>query len=144
VPVVVICAIITALSFIILPTWPQEWLATLGPYTGGPAVLALPLGPLILLALVRWRHAESRLVAWAAIVPLRPVYDHLILFAVPTTPRQLAMLVGLSWVYCLFFYLKLSRDQMMGVIVLLFLPLTILQVFLWWRERHAAVAEPST
>jgi hypothetical protein len=141
--VIAICAAITGLAFLILPTWPQEWLSTLGPYTGGPALLVLPLGPLVLLALLRWRHAEARLLFWAALVPLRPIYDQLILFAVPTTARQLGLLVGLSWVYCLFFFLKLSRDQMMGVVILFFLPLTVIQILQWRQERRAAAAAAS-
>jgi len=60
---------ITTVSIAFFPTWPSEWLASLGreQHMGAP-VMRIG-GILILLGLLRWRRPEARLIVALACVP---------------------------------------------------------------------------
>ena len=63
------CAILLGLSFLVLPGWLPVWRATL---TTAPHVVApimRPGGLLVLLALLKWKRAEARLLVALACVP---------------------------------------------------------------------------
>jgi hypothetical protein len=92
----VVVAGVGLLSLIVRPLWPWEWLANVGGYSGGPALLQ-PWGPLLLLALLRWRDERARYLLLCAVVPLRGLYDLLILFALPTSQRGMLLLCTASW-----------------------------------------------
>lgn len=82
------------LSLIAMPTWPREWIAQLpnSPYHFSP--LRAPGGFLLLLALLRWRRPEARLVMAMAIVPQSPfVYEALPLFLVARNRFEVYALV---------------------------------------------------
>jgi len=84
----------TLLSLVVMPTWPREWLAQLpnSPYHFSP--LRAPGGFLLLLALLRWRRPEARLVAALAVVPQSPfVYETLPLFLVARSRFEVYALV---------------------------------------------------
>lgn len=92
-------------SLLVQPGWPLQWLEALGaaPRYRGPA-LTLP-GAFTLLAALRWRQREGRLVLGMAIVPqLALFYDQLPLWLVPSTWRRSALLTGLSWVAWFLWY----------------------------------------
>lgn len=81
---------VAALSLAALPAWPLEWWHAARALTHLRApVTVLPVGPLALLALLRWRRPEARLVALLACVPqtLAP-YDLVPLFLVPRTRAE--------------------------------------------------------
>jgi hypothetical protein len=85
-------------SLAILPSWPSSWLAA----TAGVTHIRPPLlywgGPLILLALLRWRRPEARLLAALSCVPHTPeLYESLYLFLVPSSLRQGALLAALNY-----------------------------------------------
>jgi hypothetical protein len=84
------------LSLFVMPTWPREWLAQLpsSPYHFSP--LRTPVGFLTLLALLRWRRPEARLLAVMGVVPQSPfVYEALPLFLIPRTRMQnYALVIG--------------------------------------------------
>lgn len=92
------CAAFVLLSLAVLPTWPFDWLAQTGDYVGRPMLRMLPVGPLLLLALLRWRSWPAQLLLLLAIVPIRTYYDALPLFLIPRSAGEMAILVGLSWV----------------------------------------------
>jgi len=82
------------LSLVAMPGWPREWLAQLpnSPYHFSP--LRTPVGFLTLLALLRWRRPEARLLAVLGVVPQSPfVYEALPLFLIPRTRFQTYALV---------------------------------------------------
>jgi hypothetical protein len=90
-----------ALGLLIVPDWPQQWLRALGgPITGGTPIhyspIASPGGFVVLLALLRWRRPEARLLLALAVVPQSPfVYETLPLFAVARTRFETyAMVIG--------------------------------------------------
>ncbi len=86
-------------SLALRPTWPVEWLDTLsaGQHIGAP--IAHLGGPIVLLALLRWRRPEARLLVALACVPhTMLLYEVLPLFLVPSSWRQAGALAGLTWV----------------------------------------------
>jgi hypothetical protein len=87
------------LSLLLLPSWPWDWRATLGTLAGHPpAILILPLGPLLLLALLRARAPEGRLLLALSIFPqLLFFYDQLILWLIPASFMAGAIYAALSW-----------------------------------------------
>lgn len=80
-------------SFVILPGWFGRWMELVRSAPHFKAPVTRPLGFLVLLALVRWRRPEARLLAALAIVPQTPTfYDHVFVFAVPRTFRESLLL----------------------------------------------------
>lgn len=80
------------------PDWPFVWLGLLGGYKGAvPPLLSLPLGPLLLLALLRWRDRRAWFFLLLAIMPQRVVYDQLALLLLARTRRDQVLQVGCSW-----------------------------------------------
>ncbi len=76
-----------AISFEVYPTWLFDWLEyiDLNNYTGYPLLIVLPLGPLLFLALICYRHKHSRFVVLMAALPQRMVYDQRGVLLVPRT-----------------------------------------------------------
>jgi len=80
------------------PSWPKEWLHTLAWSAHRPPVLR-PGGAILLLALLRWRTPEGRLVAALACVPQTVgFYETVPLFLVARTRYQGYLLAALSYV----------------------------------------------
>lgn len=76
-------ALVTAISLISMPSWPAEWLRALKGSTYHYAPVLGLGGPLILLALLRWRRPEARLLIAMALIPSSPLlYETLPLFVV--------------------------------------------------------------
>jgi hypothetical protein len=93
--------VLVAISFVVLPTWLTEWLGHTG--TANWYVPALLVwqggGPLLVLAVLRWRRPEARLLLGLALIPHNFIwYDQLLLFLVPEKPRELWTLCVLSWI----------------------------------------------
>jgi hypothetical protein len=94
-------AALLALSFVVRPTWLGEWVAQTDgiTYYAPAAAIWRGGGPLLLLALLRWRRPEARLLCAMACVPHNFIwYDQLLLFLVPRTAREVWLLSALSWV----------------------------------------------
>jgi hypothetical protein len=92
-------AVLTAISFAIDPAWVGKWLSRLGetPHIRPP--ILLPGGFVLLLALLRWRRWEARLLLALACIPHTTlVYEALPLLLVATGLRQVAAMVSLSFV----------------------------------------------
>jgi SAM-dependent methyltransferase len=98
-------AFLILLSFALQPGWVPEWrhalsAASVGagkafPYT---APISYPGGFLALLALLRWRRPEARLLAVLAMVPQTTLpYEGLLLFLIPRGWKQGLALTALSW-----------------------------------------------
>jgi hypothetical protein len=94
-------AALTAVALAVQPTWPSEWLraVSVDHVSSHPSPVTRPFGWLPLLALLRWRKPEARLVAAMALVPQNLcLYDQLPLwFAAPSGAAGLA-LSAVSWV----------------------------------------------
>jgi hypothetical protein len=82
------------LTLLLMPDWPSKWLAGLAssPYHFSP--LRAPGGFLTVLALLRWRRPEARLLAVMGAVPQSPfVYEALPLFLIPRSRFETYALV---------------------------------------------------
>jgi hypothetical protein len=87
-----IMAALLALSVILMPSWPQPYLAGVRESIQHVSpVASVWYGPALLLGLIRWRRAEARLLVALACIPhMLFFYDELLLLvAVPTSRREL-------------------------------------------------------
>lgn len=91
-----LCAMVLALSLILMPAWPLQWWQGLGAYARFIPLLVFP-GPLLALALVRYRHREARLLLLASLMPQRWFYDAFILWFIPKSRREITWTALLSW-----------------------------------------------
>jgi hypothetical protein len=96
-----VAAFALALSFALVPSWPVEWWATtrVAAHVRAPVTVrwhGVPIGALALLALLRWRRPEARLVAFLACAPQTFwAAETLPLFLVTRTRRE-AMVLALT------------------------------------------------
>jgi hypothetical protein len=91
-------ALLVVFSLLVRPEWPIEWIHTFGAgrHIHGP-ITSLG-GPLVLLALLRWRRPEARLLVALACVPHTTLlYETLPLFLVPASWSESLLLVVLNW-----------------------------------------------
>jgi hypothetical protein len=127
-----------AASLLVMPGWPLEWWRE----AAGSQFVRTPMwgfawyGPVLLLAALRWRTREGRLLLALSLVPQSPFcYDQLLLWLVPRTRRESLNLTWLSWLmfgaWCLFEAPgRQQRIQLASfapyLIVFLFLPCLIM------------------
>lgn len=91
--------LLVVLSLMVLPHWPVDWLHALAHTPHHRPPLLRPFGFIILLALLRWRTPEGRLLIVMAVAPqVFYFYDQLPLALVARTGRQLLLLAAASWV----------------------------------------------
>jgi hypothetical protein len=85
--------VLSVLSLLVFPTWPLYWLRAVRSVTTMHAPILLPGGVFVLLALLRWRRPEARLIVALACVPqTNSWYEALPLLLVPTSFRQTVLL----------------------------------------------------
>lgn len=102
---VIVTLLLGLLSLLWMPTWPLAMLGGVGaPGDYRPPVLGLP-GALLLLAALRWRAREARLLLILALAPQRAFYDQLLVFGVVRTRRELLALIFTSWLCYLGWFL---------------------------------------
>lgn len=86
-------------SLVIYPTWPLVWLGQISTYQGIiPPLLVLPLGPLMLLALLRYRDRKAWLLLSMSAMPQRVLYDQMALLLVASDLREILILILCSWI----------------------------------------------
>jgi hypothetical protein len=90
------CVAVGLLSLILLPRWPLMWMGQLGYYQHFFAVLVLP-GPLILLAVLRYRDRDARLLLITSVMPQRWFFDSFILWLIPQARGEILVTVCFSW-----------------------------------------------
>jgi hypothetical protein len=131
------------LSLLVLPGWPLDWLEVTRSLKGHPpAALILPFGPLLLLAGLRWRTPNGRLLLSLAVVPqLLFFYDQLLLWLIPASLAQGLALSGLSWV-AYFAWRLTGLDPQSGAIltqptqlILALVYLPALAMLLWAQKK---------
>ncbi len=96
----ILTGVLLAASLIVYPRWPIDWLASTHTqnYIGAPPIFVLPLGPLILLALLQYREKRSWILVLFGLMPQRMVYDQLGVLSVAGNRKQMIILVICSWI----------------------------------------------
>ena len=92
------CAAMLLISFAVRPDWLSSWREAIrtAPHIQS-AVTALPAGPLLALAALKWRRPDARLLLTLAVIPHTPsVYDLLVLFFACRTLRETLTLALLT------------------------------------------------
>jgi hypothetical protein len=90
------CALVVLGTLIWMPAWPLLWVRQLGNYEHFVPLLVLP-GPLLGLALWRYRERNAWLLFLASLVPQRWFFDAFILWLIPKSRRAIVWTAGLSW-----------------------------------------------
>jgi hypothetical protein len=87
---------VVILSFVLLPHWPTMWLDAVQSSGQYRAPVQRFGGFVLLLAWLRWRKPEARMLGVLALIPhTTSVYELLPLFLVPQTKRSFGVLLGL-------------------------------------------------
>jgi len=94
---VVACAAVLAVSLIIFPRWPLAWIGSVHDYVRFVPILLFP-GPLLVLALLRYRERDAQLLLLMSLMPQRWFYDPLILWLIPKTRREILGTAAFSWI----------------------------------------------
>jgi hypothetical protein len=90
--------VLLIVSFLVLPTWVGDWMASLGQPQYLPPILR-PGGFLLLLALLKWRRPEGRMLAALTVIPhVTTLYETLPLFLIPANRFQGYILLALTFV----------------------------------------------
>jgi hypothetical protein len=119
-------------SLVLDPGWPLEWwrVAAGSPYVRSPVLKFAWFAPVLLLAGLRWRRPEGRLLLMLALVPQTPfAYDQLLLWFVPRTEREALNLTWLSWAMFGAWYALSYREQTEVVVLWTFAPYVTLFLF---------------
>jgi hypothetical protein len=90
------CAVVALASLVLMPNWPWAWFRQTGRYEHFIPLLVLP-GPLLLLALLRYRDRDAQLLLLSALMPQRWFFDSFILWLIPRTRREILGTVLFSW-----------------------------------------------
>jgi hypothetical protein len=136
------CAGLVLVSLIVAPRWPLLWVHQLGNYQHFIPLLVLP-GPLLALALLRYRERDAWLLFLMACMPQRWFFDTLVLWLIPKTRREILVTALLSWGAGLWrwYHFPHSFDQV-GRWAVLWIYLPMLAVVL--LRKHIAAGEESS
>jgi hypothetical protein len=106
-------ALLAVASIAILPAWPREWLANLHHVASHPPPIATPLGVALILAAIRWRTPEGRLLLAMACVPQLMFFaDQLPVYLVARTRAQMAALALCGTIAWLAWFIQLETGDL--------------------------------
>lgn len=147
--------VLMVVSLVMLPSWPMHWLASLRTQIRVDIPLTRMGGVVVLLALLRWRRPEARLIVALACVPQTiDWYETVPLLLIPNTYRQSLVY---SAILSLGFFLppyvipkgpEALMDAQAGILMIAFayLPATIMVLrrpnegpppaWAWWIRRN--------
>jgi len=129
------CGLVLMISFMVWPGWIPEWRATFASAPHLVAPITRPGGALALLALLKWKRPEARLLAALACVPHTTVpYETIPLFLIPQTWPQawtlwaLAVLtyVAQAWTGPYFSQLAYWTSGAQWIVLLMYLPCVVM------------------
>jgi hypothetical protein len=91
------CAAVLLASLVVMPSWPLVWWRhAAAAYQPFIPLLVLP-GPLLLLALWRYRDRDAIFLFLSALMPQRWFFDSFILWLIPKSRREIVWTVFFSW-----------------------------------------------
>lgn len=136
---IIACTVVLLLTLIAMPRWPLLWLGQLKHYQHFIPLLVLP-GPLLVLALRRYRDKDAWLLLLTAIMPQRWFFDTLILWLIPKSRREILYTAALSWGLGVWRWYHIPHSFVeVGRFTVLFIYLPMLAVILFrqfWREEN--------
>jgi len=135
------CIVVGAVSLAVLPRWPLLWLGQTHYYEHFIPLLIFP-GPVLLLALFRYRNRDAWLLLLAAVMPQRWFFDSFTLWLIPKSRREIIPTALLSWGAGIWrwYHLPASFTEV-GRVAVIFLYLPMLAVVLL---RPSSDPEPAT
>jgi hypothetical protein len=136
------CAVVAVASLIVMPNWPLLWLRETSNYQHFIPLLVLP-GPLLALALLRYRDRDALLLFLSALMPQRWFFDSFILWLIPRSRREIVWTVFLSWGAGIWrwYHIPLSFTQVgRWTVFLFYLPMLIV-VMLRMRDKNPTLAD---
>lgn len=103
-PMILGALVLVVTSISAMPSWPGRWLAAMSQAPPHLVPVATWLGAPLVLAALRWRRPEARLLLVMSLLPQTATFaDQLMLFLVPQTRRQSLLLAligvagGIAW-----------------------------------------------
>ena len=90
------CFSLLLFTLLIMPHWPWLWIRQLQNYQHFVPLLVLP-GPMLALALIRYRQREAWVLFLSALMPQRWFFDSFILWLIPKSRRELLWTAFFSW-----------------------------------------------
>ncbi len=142
---VMACVVVALASLAVLPNWPLLWWRQAGNYQHFFPLLILP-GPLLLLALLRYRDRDALLLFFSALLPQRWFFDSFILWLIPQKRREIVWTVFFSWGAGIWrwYHMPHSFTEVgRWTVILFYLPMLAV-VLLRRPERAGGVAEIET
>jgi hypothetical protein len=135
------CGALALLSLAVMPKWPWLWVGQFGHYQHFIPLLVLP-GPLLMLAMLRYRDRDAWLLFLAALMPQRWFFDSFILWLIPKSRRAILMTVAFSWCAGIWraYHPPASFDQV-GRWIVLSTYLPMLAIVLFRRSEDGLQAE---
>ena len=110
--------VLLLLSLILLPNWPADWVQALREVPQYMSPVQRFGGPLLLLAFLRWRQPEARLLGLLALMPhTTGIYEQLPLLLIPRTKRTFAVLMVLSYVAAILVHTVVSYNAQPTVLL---------------------------
>ncbi len=138
------CVLVAALSLLVLPQWPLLWLAQTHNYEHFIPLLVFP-GPILLLALWRYRDPDAWLLFLAALMPQRWFFDAFTLWLIPKSRREILPTALLSWGTGIWRWYHLPANfTEVGRAAVIFLYLPMLAVVLLRNSHPPALSQDST
>ncbi|HEX4784115.1 MAG TPA: hypothetical protein VH350_07210 [Candidatus Sulfotelmatobacter sp.] len=135
------CILVALLSLVVMSKWPFLWLQQARNYEHFIPILVLP-GPLLALALLRYRNRDANLLFLSAVMPQRWFFDSFILWLIPRSRREIIWTVLFSWGAGIWRWYHIpSSFTQVGRYTVIFLYLPMLAVVLLRNEQKSAAAE---
>jgi hypothetical protein len=124
------CVFVAALSFAVMPQWPMLWLRQTHYYEHFIPLLVFP-GPLLLLALLRYRYRDAWLLLLASLMPQRWFFDSFTLWLIPKSRREIVLTAFFSWGAGIWrWYHQPANFSEVGRLAVIFIYLPMLAVLL--------------
>ena len=135
---VIACSVAVLLSLAVAPRWPIWWLNQLGNYEHFVPIWIWP-GPVLALALIRYRKREAWLLFLAALMPQRWFFDAFTLWLIPKSRRAIVVTGAVSWGAGIWrWYYTPHTFTEVGRVAVIFLYLPMLVVLLWSKRTPAS------
>lgn len=91
-----VCVVVGLGSLAVMPKWPFAWMKLAVTYQHFFPLLVLP-GPILILALLRYRDRDAVFLFLSSVMPQRWFYDAFILWLIPRKRREIIWTVFFSW-----------------------------------------------